>query len=126
MISRSFEVLIAHTEAGDYEAVSHFDAYQAYTLVYNLNKEGVSMSYTDNKVKVTVVESHCPKYKEGDVIRFIGSEIDKEHSDRICMVAMNALYPFIYAFRRGGNLRNGPYQCTDCGETVKFTVEIDE
>ena len=36
---------------------------------------------------------------------------------------MNALYPFIYAFRRGGNLRNGPYQCTDCGETVKFTVE---
>ncbi len=84
------------------------------------------MSYTDNKVKVTVIESHCPKYKEGDVIRFVGSEIDKEHSDRICMVAMNALYPFIYAFRRGGKLRNGPYQCTDCGETVKFTVEIDE
>lgn len=84
------------------------------------------MSYTDNKVKVTVVESYCPKYKEGDVIRFVGSEIDKEHSDRICMVAMNALYPFIYAFRRGGDLRNGPYQCTDCGETVKFTVEIDE
>ncbi len=111
---------------GDYEAVSHFDAYQAYTLVYNLNKEGVYMSYTDNKVKVTVVESMCPKYKVGDVIRFVGSEIDKEHSDRICMVAMNALYPFIYAFRRGGNLRNGPYQCTDCGETVKFTVEIDE
>ena len=38
--------------------------------------------------------------------------------------AMNALYPFIYAFRRGGNLKNGPYQCTDCGETVKFTIEI--
>ncbi len=30
---------------------------------------------------------------------------------------------FIYAFRRGGNLKNGPYQCTDCGETVKFTIE---
>ena len=49
------------------------------------------MEYEDRKVKVTVVESHCPKYKEGDVICFTGSEIDKEHSDRICMVAMNAL-----------------------------------
>ena len=35
------------------------------------------MSYTDRKVKVTVVESHCPKYKVGDVICFEGSEIDK-------------------------------------------------
>ena len=31
------------------------------------------MKYTDNKVKVTVVESHCPKYKTGDVIHFVGS-----------------------------------------------------
>ena len=36
------------------------------------------MSYTDNKVKVTVVESKCPKYKVGDVIRFKGSDLDKE------------------------------------------------
>jgi len=50
--------------------------------------------------------------------------LDKEHSDNVCMVAMNAIYPFVYAFRRGGNLRNGPYQCTDCGETVKFIIEI--
>lgn len=83
------------------------------------------MSYADNKVKVTVIESMCPKYKEGDVIRFKGSELDKENSDTVCMVAMQAIYPFIYAFRRGGNLKNGPYQCTDCGETVKFTVEVD-
>ena len=56
------------------------------------------MNYTDNKVKVTVVESHCPKYKVGDVIRFIGSDLDKDHSDKVCMVAMQAIYPFIYAF----------------------------
>ena len=49
--------------------------------------------------------------------------LDKENSDNVCMVAMNAIYPFVYAFRRGGNLKNGPYQCTDCGETVKFTIE---
>ena len=81
------------------------------------------MSYTDRKGKVTVVESHCPKYKVGDVICFEVSEIDKDHSDRICMVATNALYPFIYSFRRGGTLRNGPYQWPDCGETVNFTVD---
>ncbi|WP_158588947.1 TIGR04076 family protein [Butyrivibrio sp. XB500-5] len=84
------------------------------------------MDYTDNKVKVTVVESHCPKYKPGDIIRFIGSELDKDNSDRVCMVAMQAIYPFIYAFRRGGNLKSGPYQCTDCGETVVFNIEIEE
>ena len=65
------------------------------------------------------------KYKEGDVICFNGAELDKEKSDKVCMVAMQAIYPFIYAFRRGGNLKNGPYQCTDCGETVKFNIEID-
>ena len=52
--------------------------------------------------------------------------LDKENSDNVCMVAMNAIYPFVYAFRRGGNLKNGPYQCTDCGETVKFTIETVE
>ena len=83
------------------------------------------MSYTDNKVKVIVVESKCPKYKVGDVIRFKGSDLDKENSDNVCMVAMQAIYPFIYAFRRGGNLKNGPYQCTDCGETVVFNIEVE-
>ena len=29
------------------------------------------------------------------------------------------------AFRRGGNFKNGPYQCIDCGETVVFNIEIE-
>lgn len=33
--------------------------------------------------------------------------------------------PFIYAFRRGGDLKNGPYQCIDCGETVMFNIGKD-
>ncbi len=73
--------------------------------IINSKKERLDMAYTDNKVKVTVVESHCPKYKKGDVIRFVGSDLDKENSDNVCMVAMQAIYPFIYAFRRGGNLK---------------------
>ena len=81
------------------------------------------MGYTDRKVKVTVIESHCPRYTAGDTVYFDGSMLDKEKSGKVCMVAMNAIYPFVYAFRRGGNLKNGPYQCTDCNETVKFTIE---
>ena len=53
------------------------------------------MSYADHKVKVTVIESHCPKYKEGDVICFEGAMLDKEKSDGVCMFAMNAIYPFV-------------------------------
>ena len=81
------------------------------------------MGYIDNKVKVTVIESKCPKYKVGDVICFEGSMLDKENSDNVCMVAMNAIYPFIYAFRRGGDLKKGPYQCVDCNESVIFEIE---
>ena len=29
------------------------------------------MGYIDNKVKVTVIESKCPKYKVGDVIESV-------------------------------------------------------
>ena len=53
------------------------------------------MSYEDHKVKVTVLNSKCPKYKEGDTICFADTCLDKEHSDNVCMVAVNALYPFI-------------------------------
>ena len=58
------------------------------------------MAYTDNKVKVTVVESHCPKYKEGDVIRFVGSDIDKENKGR----TNDRSYSTI-------NLQYGSYSC---------------
>ena len=52
-------------------------------------------------VKLTVVSSQCPKYKAGDVICFEGAFINKEKSAALCMVALNAVYPFVYAIRRG-------------------------
>ena len=47
------------------------------------------------------------------------------YTDNKVKVAMQAIYLFIYAFRRGVNLKNGPYQCIDCGETVVFNNEIE-
>ena len=80
------------------------------------------MEYTDRKVKVTVIESQCPKYKAGDEIYFKGAFIEKEKSAELCMVALNAIYPFAYAARRGGSVKPTPVQCPDCGECVTFQV----
>ena len=77
----------------------------------------------DYKVKVVVLSSGCPKYKPGDEIYFNGAFIDKEKSANLCMVALSAIYPFAYAARRGGSVKDGPVQCPDCGESVTFRIE---
>ena len=59
----------------------------------------------DHKVKATVLSSECPRYKAGDEIFFDGAFIDTEKSAALCMVALNAIYPFAYAARRGGSVR---------------------
>ncbi len=77
----------------------------------------------DHKVKAVVLESGCPRYQPGDEIYFEGAFVDKEKSAQLCMVALNAIYPFVYAARRGGSVKEGPIQCPDCGECVKFRIQ---
>ena len=81
------------------------------------------MSMEDHKVKAVVLESNCPKYQPGDEVYFDGAFIDKEKSAALCMVALGAIYPFIYAARRGGSVKPTPIQCPDCDECVKFLIE---
>ena len=81
------------------------------------------MSYEYHKVKVTVLNSKCPKYKEGDTICFAGSCLDKEHSDNVCMVAVNVIHLFI---QNGQRFKNRPYQCTGCDETVTFKIKNND
>ncbi len=76
----------------------------------------------DHPVKLTVLESGCPHYKKGDEIYFNGAFVEAEKSAELCMVALNAVYPFVYAARRGGSVKPGPVQCPDCGESVTFKV----
>lgn len=76
----------------------------------------------DHPVKLTVLTSGCPRYKPGDEIFFKGAFIEPEKSAALCMVALNAVYPFVYAARRGGSVKPGPIQCPDCGESVTFQV----
>lgn len=77
----------------------------------------------DHKVKAIVLSSGCPKYHAGDEIYFDGAFVNKEKSAALCMVALNAIYPFAYAARRGGSVKDGPVQCPDCGESVTFRIE---
>lgn len=77
----------------------------------------------DHKVKAVVLESGCPRYRPGDEIYFEGAFVDKEKSGELCMVALNAIYLYVYAARRGGSVKEGPIQCPDCGECVKFRIQ---
>ena len=77
----------------------------------------------DHKVKATVLSIECPRYKAGDEIFFDGAFIDTEKSAALCMVALNAIYPFAYAARRGGSVKPTPVQCPDCGECVTFQIQ---
>ena len=77
----------------------------------------------NHPVKITVIKSGCPRYQVGDEVYFEGAFIDKDKSAELCMVALSAVYPFVYAARRGGSVKDGPVQCPDCAEAVEFVVE---
>lgn len=73
------------------------------------------------KVKLVVIKSHCDLYKEGDEIVFDGPVIDKAKSGALCMTALQALYPYVFAGRQG-SLWPSTIQCPDCDEGVIFRV----
>lgn len=75
-----------------------------------------------NRVIATVISSGCPRYSVGDKIVYAGPAVIKEESDNLCMVAMNAMYPMVYAMSRGGMEAHAPVQCPDCKEAVVFEL----
>jgi len=85
----------------------------------------------EKRVKISVVSSKCDHYKVGDAIYTKGPLIDKEKSGDVCMTALNAIYPFVYAARKGvsGDDMGFPdmiFQCPDCPEVVEFKIEAIE
>ncbi|WP_301859169.1 TIGR04076 family protein [uncultured Megasphaera sp.] len=73
------------------------------------------------KVKLVVTESNCDHYKVGDEVVFDGPIVNKEKSGELCMTALQALYPYVFAGRQG-SLWESPVQCPDCAERVIFKV----
>ena len=81
----------------------------------------------EKKVKIEVINSKCDHYKPGDAIFIDGPFVDKERSADICMTALNAIYPFIYATRKGVSSEemgfpDRIFQCPDCPEVVEFQL----
>ena len=58
----------------------------------------------------------------GRFVVFDGPLIAKDESANICMMAMNAIFPFVYAARKGV-INHGPFQCPDCADKVEFRIE---
>ena len=82
----------------------------------------------DKKMKMTVISSKCKHYKEGDAMYSNGPMIDLEKSDAVCMTALSAVYPFVYAVRKGVTKETMGFselvfQCPDCPDVVQFKIE---
>ena len=76
----------------------------------------------ENRIKAVVVRSGCPLYAVGDAVYFDGPLLDKDKSGNLCMMALNAIFPFVYAARKGV-LKETPVQCPDCEEHVEFMLQ---
>lgn len=76
----------------------------------------------EQKIKLIVEASGCPSYNIGDEIIFDGPLLDKENSGNICMMALGAVFPFVYAARKGV-VTEQPLQCPDCAEKVIFRIK---
>ena len=83
--------------------------------------------FMEKNVKIVVKSSKCDMYKPGDEIYLDKSFINKEKSANICLTAISAIYPFVYAARKGvtGEQMGFPdltFQCPDCPDVVEFTI----
>lgn len=83
--------------------------------------------FKERKIKVVVKSSKCSNYKPGDTIYIDHSIVDKERSAAICLTALTAIYPFIYAARKHVTLEQMGFsemcfQCPDIEEMVEFYI----
>ena len=57
-------------------------------------------NFTEDKIKIEVLNSQCKLYKAGDRIIIDGPLIDFDKSSNVCVTALNAMYPFVFALRK--------------------------
>ena len=88
--------------------------------------------FKEKQIKLVVKSSKCSHYKPGDEIYINKSMVDKEKSANVCLTALTAIYPFIYAARKHVTLdqmgfREMCFQCPDIEEMVEFyIIQYDE
>ena len=67
--------------------------------------------------------SGCPLYAVGDAV-FDGPLLNKGKAAICALMALNAIFPFVYAARKGV-LKETPVQCPDCEEHVEFMLQAE-
>ncbi|MCH3965748.1 MAG: TIGR04076 family protein [Clostridium sp.] len=81
------------------------------------------------KVVVNVIESKCDCYKKGDKIYIEDMLINMKKTSNVCVTALQAIFPFIYASRKGITPEQMGYgeklivQCPDYCEPVVFEIK---
>ena len=84
--------------------------------------------FKEQKVRIEVLSSQCKFYQPGDRITIDGPLIDFDRTDKVCVTALLAIYPFIFALRKGvtpeamGFDGRVTVQCPDYCAPVVFTV----
>jgi len=76
----------------------------------------------EKTIDLVVKKSNCKFYNAGDIVRFRGALIEKNQSANLCMTALNAVFPFIYAARKGF-IKKDDLQCPDCKDCVIFAIK---
>ncbi len=88
------------------------------------------MTVRDRRIQIRVVESRCSYYKENDSFYLNGPLLDKTMSGNTCVTALNAIYPFVFALRKGVSPEvlgfKGPVtvQCPDYCAPVIFELQV--
>jgi uncharacterized repeat protein (TIGR04076 family) len=54
-------------------------------------------------VRVIKVDGDCPVFREGDKILIVGSEIDLDQSNAVCIHALPSILHYITALREGAD-----------------------
>lgn len=81
------------------------------------------------KVIIEVISSQCKYYKPGDRIYIDGAIVDMKRTANICVMAVSAIFPFVYAFRKGvapdqmGFGEKVTLQCPDYCAPVVFELK---
>ena len=79
-------------------------------------------------VVAEVIQSECDLYRIGDKIVVDGPLLNKERSGNVCVMALQAFFPFIYALRKGatkellGFTDQVEVQCPDYCAPVVFKL----
>lgn len=80
-------------------------------------------------VVIEVIESKCNHYKKGDKIYIENALIDIERTTKVCTMALQSFFPFIYAVRKDVTAEQLGFkdgirvQCPDYCTPVVFEIK---